>query len=38
MKVCLTTICIGERYLAQYNALFRPSQEAYAQRHGYDFS
>jgi len=37
MKVCLTTICIGEKYLEQYNLVFRHSQEAYALRHGYDF-
>jgi len=37
MKVCLTTICIGEKYLQQYNLVFRKSQEAYALRHGYDF-
>lgn len=37
MKICLTTICIGEKYLEQYNLVFRQSQEAYALRHGYDF-
>lgn len=37
MKVCLVTICIGEKYLQQYNALFRPSQEKYAKKCGYDF-
>lgn len=37
MKVCLTTICIGEKYLEQYNLVFRQSQETYALRHGYDF-
>ena len=37
MKVCLVTICIGERYLQLYNSLFRPSQEKYAKKCGYDF-
>lgn len=37
MKVCLTTICIGEKYLQEYNTLFRPSQEKYAKKCGYDF-
>jgi len=37
MRVCLTTICIGQKYLEIYNRLFRASQEAYAKKHGYDF-
>ncbi len=37
MKVCLITICIGEKYREQYNLVFRKSQEAYALKHGYDF-
>ena len=37
MKCCLVTICIGEKYLQQYNILFRPSQENYAKKCGYDF-
>ena len=37
MKVCLVTICIGEKYLQHYNALFRPFQEKYAKKCGYDF-
>ena len=37
MKVCLVTICIGDKYLQQYNTLFRPSQEKYAKKCGYDF-
>jgi hypothetical protein len=36
-RVLLVTLAIGERYLQQYNALFRPSHEAYAARHGYEF-
>ena len=37
MKVCLVTICIGEKYLQQYNRLFRSSQEKYAKKCDYDF-
>ena len=37
MKVCLVTICIGEKYLQQYNKLFRLSQKNYAKKCGYDF-
>ncbi len=36
-KILIVTIALGEKYLANYNALFRKSQEAYAQKHGYDF-
>jgi hypothetical protein len=36
-RVLLVTLAIGETYLQQYNTLFRPSHEAYAARHGYDF-
>jgi hypothetical protein len=36
-KCCLVTICIGEKYLQQYNSLFRESQENYAKKCGYDF-
>jgi len=37
MKVLLVTIAICERYLQEYNRLFRASHEAYATRCGYDF-
>jgi len=37
MKVLLLTIAIGEKYIQEYNILFKPSQEAYALKHGYDF-
>jgi hypothetical protein len=37
MKICLVSLAIGEMYLKGYDAIFRPSQEAYAKRHGYDF-
>jgi hypothetical protein len=37
IKCCLVTICIGEKYLNEYNKLFRPSHEKYATKCGYDF-
>jgi lipopolysaccharide biosynthesis glycosyltransferase len=37
MRVCLATLAIGESYIEEYNRLFRPSQQLYAERHGYDF-
>jgi len=37
MNVVLTTICIGEEYIKQYNSLFRKFHEDYAKRCGYDF-
>lgn len=37
MTVCLVTIAIGEKYLEEYNRIFRSSQELYAKKHGYDF-
>ena len=37
MKVVLVTIAVGEKYLNEYNFLFRKSHEHYAKRHGYDF-
>lgn len=37
MSVCLVTIAVGDKYLNEYNRLFRPSQETYARKHGYDF-
>lgn len=37
MTVCLVTIAVGDKYLKEYNRLFRPSQETYARKHGYDF-
>ena len=37
MKVCLVAVAIGDKYLERYNTLFRPSQEQYASKHGYDF-
>jgi lipopolysaccharide biosynthesis glycosyltransferase len=33
----MVTLCIGDNYLKTYNALFRPTQEAYARKCGYDF-
>jgi hypothetical protein len=37
MKVLLTTIVIGQKYLTEYEALFKESQSNYAKKHGYDF-
>jgi hypothetical protein len=37
MKVLLTTIAIGDNYLAEYKNLFYNSQKNYALKHGYDF-
>ena len=37
MSVCLVTIAVGKQYLSEYNRIFRPSQEFYARKHGYDF-
>jgi hypothetical protein len=37
MSVCLVSIAIGEKYVSEYNRIFRPSQESYARKHGYDF-
>jgi hypothetical protein len=36
-RVLLVAISIGDRYLRQYNHLFRKSHEIYAKKHGYDF-
>jgi len=36
-KVLLVSIAIGEKYLQQYNSLFRESHENYAKKHDYDF-
>lgn len=37
MKVAVCSIAIGDSYYEEYSRLFRPSQEYYAKRHGYDF-
>ena len=37
MKVLLVTIAIGEKYLQEYETLFKKSQEEYAKKYGYDF-
>jgi hypothetical protein len=36
-RVLLVTLAVGEKYLEEYNRLFRKSQEQYARSHGYDF-
>ena len=37
MSILLVTLAIGDKYLEEYNRLFRKSQEEYAKKHGYDF-
>lgn len=37
MKVLLITIAVGEKYLKEYEKLFKKSQENYAKKNGYDF-
>lgn len=37
VKCCLVTICIGDKYIKEYNTRFKPSQENYAKKCGYDF-
>jgi hypothetical protein len=36
MKVGIGIICIGDRYLKDFEVTFKPSIVSYAQRHGYD--
>lgn len=36
MRVCIGIICIGQRYLSDFEATFKPSVIKYAQKHGYD--
>lgn len=36
-SVLLVTFAIGEKFIQQYNRLWRASQENYAKKHGYDF-
>jgi hypothetical protein len=37
MKVAIVTIAIGWKYVEEFNKKFRPSQEYYAKKHGYDY-
>lgn len=37
MKCCLVTICIGDKYIQEYNRLFKPFHSRYAKKCGYDF-
>jgi len=37
MKCAVVTIAIGEKYLQEYNDIFRPHTERYCQKYGYDF-
>jgi hypothetical protein len=36
-KILILTLCIGRKYLDQYELLFYSSQKNYCHRHGYDF-
>ncbi len=36
-KLLIVTLCIGKKYLTQYELFFHPSQKNYCQRYGYDF-
>lgn len=36
MKVGIGIVCIGDRYLKDFENTFKPSVVSYAQRHGYD--
>lgn len=36
MKVCIGIICIGQKYLSDFESSFKPSVQAYASKHGYD--
>jgi len=35
MKVCFGIICIGTKYLQEFNEFFRPSVESYCNKYGY---
>ena len=37
MRVCIGIICIGQKYLSDFEDTFKPSVVKYAQKHGYDF-
>jgi hypothetical protein len=37
MRVCIGIVCIGQKYLTEFEKTFKPSVERYAKRHGYDF-
>jgi len=37
MRVAVTVFCIGEAYTKKFNSLWRPSQENYCKKHGYDY-
>jgi lipopolysaccharide biosynthesis glycosyltransferase len=36
MRVCVGIICIGEKYLQEFESLFKPSVLNYCNKHGYD--
>jgi hypothetical protein len=35
-KVCVGIVCIGENYLKEFEATFKPSVVAYCKKYGYD--
>lgn len=37
MKVAVVTIAIGEKYIEEYNRIFRGSVERYCKKYGYEF-
>lgn len=37
MKCAVVTVAVGEKYLKEYNQLFRANTEDYCKRNGYDF-
>jgi hypothetical protein len=36
MRVCIGIVCIGQEYLSDFEATFKPSVIKYAQKYGYD--
>jgi len=36
MKVGIGIVCVGDRYLKEFEQIFKPSVVSYAHRHGYD--
>lgn len=37
MKCAVVTVAVGEKYLSEYNQLFRTNTERYCEKYGYDF-
>lgn len=36
MKVCIGIVCIGQKYIREFEKTFKPSVESYTKKHGYD--